>query len=141
MVNFLNSLSATSSAAASATGAEDPTSTSIAAERLRLALASPPLGAPAGSVEVATASAAAEGERTRYGSRDPFAPPGLHCCDPDKRPSLRDGGLRFLAGKNCDTRRGSGFKARKGDEVLGLGFYLVDMGARGARRHCGRNRA
>jgi hypothetical protein len=103
MVNFLNSMSATSSPAAAA-GADDPTSTSIAAERLRLAPASSPLGDPAGAA--AASAGTVEGDLTRKGSRDPFAPPGLQCCDPDEGPSLRDGGLRFLAGKNCGSHRG-----------------------------------
>jgi hypothetical protein len=103
MVNFLNSMSATLSPAAGA-GAEDPISTSIAAERLRLAPASPPLGDPAGAA--AAAAATVEGDLTWNGSRDPFAQPGLQCCDPGEGPSLRDGGLRFLAGKNCGSHRG-----------------------------------
>lgn len=141
VVNLLSSKSASSSTA-SAVGTEEPTSTSIAADRLRLAPASPPLGEPAGATEAATV-ARVEGERTRYPSRDPFAPPGLPCCDPGRGgSSLRDGALRFLAGKNCAGGQIAGrVRAwRLGGECgqeLGLGFYLIDLGARGARRHCG----
>lgn len=138
IVNLLSSKSAPSPAA-SAVGAEEPTSTSIAADRLRLAPASPPLGEPVGAATVARV----EGERTRYPSRDPLAPLGLPCCDPGRGgSSLRDDGLRFLAGKYCGGGQIAGrVRAwRQGGECgqeLGLGFYLVDLGARGARRHCG----
>lgn len=98
-VLLLRSKSAPSPAAA-ATEAEEPTSTSIAAERLRLAPGSPPLGEPTGTTDAA-ATARLQGERTRYPSRDPLAPPGLSCCVPGRGDSpFRDEGLCFLAGKN-----------------------------------------
>lgn len=137
-MNLLSSKSAPSPAA----GAEDATSTSIAAERLRLALASPPLGEAAGAAEAATV-AWVEGDRTRYPSREPLAPLGLPCCDPSRGgSSLREEGLGFLAGKNCGGGRSRGeVRARrqggKCGQEFGLGFYLVDLGTRGARRHCG----
>jgi hypothetical protein len=104
-VNLLSSKSAPSTAGA---GAEEATSTSIAAVRLRLAPASPPLCEPAGAAEAATV-ARVEGDRTRYPSRDPLAPLGLPCCAPGRgASSFRDEGLRFLAGKNCGGGRSPG---------------------------------
>jgi hypothetical protein len=139
-VLLLRSKSAPSPTTAT-TGAEEPTSTSIAAERLRLAHGSPPLGEPTGTADAA-AAARVEGERTRYPSRDPLVPPGLSCCVPGRGDSsLRDEGLRFLAVKNYGGAGSRGELALGGEEANGrgtrLGFYLVDLGARRARRHCG----
>ena len=115
VVNLLSSKSAPSTAGA---GAEEATSTSIAAVRLRLAPASPPLGEPAGAAEAAPV-ARVEGDRTRYPSRDPLAPPGLPCCGPGRgASSLRDEDLRFVAGKNCGggrSREASGHGGREGN--------------------------
>jgi hypothetical protein len=68
-------------------------STSIAAERLLRAPASPPRGEAADG-----AAAAAGGDRTRYPARDPLAAPGLPW--DEEGSSLREEGLRFLAAKN-----------------------------------------